>query len=964
MEKFLNKFTMGFSVFCFILPTLLFGQSTGYMEDFNNGNITGWVSAHEITFKLNYESESLKIDYSRTASSGEWDNFNYTPPNIIDLSANKFISVKVKSDVGTQLTFKPIFEDGSSDWLQANLIGDNQWRTITFELTVTDDFRMNKMYLYLDGGTTINRAGTVYFDDVAFGDSANIELDFTVLENAIIDANNLLNSTHEGTNEGDFEIGSKTELIAAIHTAQELLNTKTEDRSILDNTIWSLYDHCVQYESKAKVGLTNIVDIYANKQTKYLFQNLIELSEKGVIFGMHDATGYGVGWSGNDDRSDVKDVCGDFPAIYSEDANHIERNYDLDRVRYRIKTAYERGGINTFVWHQYDPDDRSFYAENINNERIVEQIIPGGSRHEDYKSKLYKFASFFKSLRGSNGEAIPIIFRPYHEHTGDWFWWGPAHCTTEEYNKIWKFTFEYLHDTLNVHNLLWAISPSFQHFSNTANYQNIYPGDEYIDVIGADKYFNSNIITPSELQNFISNMEVMNNLATEKNKLSALTEVGNENLVNPNWFTDILGGIKDERANQISYAAVWRNESTTHHFAPFPGHSSVPDFIKFYNDPYTIFEQNLPNMYIEPVDDLEAPFFVNIPDTTIIATATKFSVKVETNEKAFVKYSFVDEPYEDMPNAFLNGQGFFEHSTNIEAEQGDEVTIFLRASDRVGNVTDESTTLTFLVDTMKALIAWYHPLYPTNNWSMGASPLGASGTVKTTLNNVQTYYFKAEIIVDPIPNNLAILIKSFGGAVVYLNNNEISRINFDAAAEINYNSVPTTDASFNRILTLDSNSLGSLRTGLNTLAIEVHANATSSPSSFDAQLFDENGIVLPLGSEWKYFDLGYQPEDIRLENITSINEIEVIPSLTRLNNNYPNPFNPSTIISFDISKTENVKVEIFNILGQRIRTLVNDKLNAGNYKYTFNASGLASGVYTVTLNTNSNMQIKKIILMK
>lgn len=199
------------------------------------------------------------------------------------------------------------------------------------------------------------------------------------------------------------------------------------------------------------------------------------------------------------------------------------------------------------------------------------------------------------------------------------------------------------------------------------------------------------------------------------------------------------------------------------------------------------------------------------------------------------------------------------------------------------------------------------------------------------------------------------------GVVLYLNNNEIDRINFDAGIEINYNSVPKTDASFNLILTFDSTALNHLRYGLNTFAIELHANETSSPSSFDAQLFDENGIVVPLGSDWKYFDLGYQPEDIRLENITSVDDLEVIPSLTKLHNNYPNPFNPSTTISFDLSKLENVKLEIFNILGQRVKTMVNNKLNAGNYKYTFKGSGLASGVYTVVLNTDSYMQSNKII---
>jgi len=156
-------------------------------------------------------------------------------------------------------------------------------------------------------------------------------------------------------------------------------------------------------------------------------------------------------------------VCGDYPAIYSEDLNKITQGFQIDRVRYRLSSAYNRGGVITMCWHQYDPDGRSFYANEINNEKIVSQILPGGSRHSDYKEKLHRIAFFLKSFRGEKGESIPVIFRPYHEHTGNWFWWGPSHCTTEEFNQLWQFTVHYLHDSLNVHNLLWAISPSFQH---------------------------------------------------------------------------------------------------------------------------------------------------------------------------------------------------------------------------------------------------------------------------------------------------------------------------------------------------------------------------------------------------------------------------------------------------------------------------------------------------------------------
>jgi len=958
MNNILNKFLLIFLVVQF----LTIAQTTGFVDNFNDGDIDGWVSEHDRTFKVSNDDSSLQVIYTRSASSDQWDNFNYTPPLTIDMTGNKFISLKVKSNIGTQLTLKPVYEDGNDDWLQANLIGDSLWHSVTFELSPRSNYVMNKMYLYLDGGTTTSKNGIVYIDDIAFGDSASIELDYTALENAIIDANNLLANTQEGSGEGQFLIGSKNDLEAAINIAQDILNDKPEDREIINGAIWNLYDACTVYETNSNVSKYSTVDPLATKQTKYLLENLKELSGNGLMFGMHDATGYGVGWSGDDDRSDVKDVCSDYPAVYSEDVFHIDRNHNLDRVRYRMESAYNRGGIITFVWHQYDPDGRSFYSWEIDNERIVEQIIPGGTRHNDYKEKLYKVANFFKSLRGEKGETIPVIFRPYHEHTGDWFWWGPAHCTTEEYNTIWKFTYEYLHDSLNVHNLIWAISPSFQHFNSSSEYQNIYPGDNYIDVIGADKYFGTN---PAEFTPFISKLSVMNDVAKQKNKISALTEVGNENLVNPNWFTQVLDAIKtDDSTSAISYAAVWRNQDEGHHFAPYPGHAVVPDFIKFYDDPFTMFEQDLPNMYVEPVEDTIAPVIVNIPDTTIIATSTSFDITVETNERAFVKYSIIDESYENMTNTFDIGEGTFQHTTALEAEQGEIVKLYLRTADRSGNISQYSTVITIQVDTMKAPIAWFDPKYPNHDWESGKATLGVDPNAITQLNEAQTYYFTAEFELNELPENMGLLTKSYGGAVVYLNGTEVGRINIDENIEIYYNTNPTANSQFNQIIVFDSTALTKFKTGANLLAVEIHSTAGSSPQSFDAQLFDANGIIISLGSNWDYFDLGYEPKSFLLEDITSVNENDLIPTVTRLNNNYPNPFNPSTKISFDIAKKAKVELVIFNILGQRVKTLVKDNLNPGSYEYQFNAKKLSSGMYIAVLKSSDFMFSQKMILMK
>ena len=88
-----------------------------------------------------------------------------------------------------------------------------------------------------------------------------------------------------------------------------------------------------------------------------------------------------------------------------------------------------------------------------------------------------------------------------------------------------------------------------------------------------------------------------------------------------------------------------------------------------------------------------------------------------------------------------------------------------------------------------------------------------------------------------------------------------------------------------------------------------------------------------------------------------------IPKKIRLSQNYPNPFNPRTNIQFSIPKTEFLTLIIYNLLGQEVATLVSDKLTSGNYKYTWDASGFASGVYLYRLETDQKIiNTKKLIL--
>jgi hypothetical protein len=98
---------------------------------------------------------------------------------------------------------------------------------------------------------------------------------------------------------------------------------------------------------------------------------------------------------------------------------------------------------------------------------------------------------------------------------------------------------------------------------------------------------------------------------------------------------------------------------------------------------------------------------------------------------------------------------------------------------------------------------------------------------------------------------------------------------------------------------------------------------------------------------------------------TGVDDMNMIPKEFYVDQNYPNPFNPSTTIRFGLPKQANVTLIIYDILGREVVKLIsNQVMNAGNYKYTFNASNLASGTYIYRLQADNKVQVKKMLLLK
>jgi len=339
-----------------------------------------------------------------------------------------------------------------------------------------------------------------------------------------------------------------------------------------------------------------LVDSLATTETIALFKNLQELSKTKVLFGHQDDLAYGINWWAEAGRSDVKEVCGDYPAIYGWDLGDIHQQANLDGVDFNqmkawIKEAYSRGGINTISLHLDNPVTA---GNSWDNTPAVKAILPNRNQHAAYLKTLDLIANFLKALKTDAGIQIPIIFRPYHEHNHTWSWWGRNSCTTDEYNALWQMTVEYFRDKHQIHHLLYAISP--QEANSETAYFARYPGDDYVDIFGLDYY---KLYNKSFVSDLGKSLHLIATLAENRGKISALTEVGVERVPDPNWWTEyLLAALKySEQSKKTAWALVWRNASKDHHFAPYQGHKSVPDFLKFYRDQLMIFENELPDMY-------------------------------------------------------------------------------------------------------------------------------------------------------------------------------------------------------------------------------------------------------------------------------------------------------------------------------------------------------------------------------
>lgn len=321
-------------------------------------------------------------------------------------------------------------------------------------------------------------------------------------------------------------------------------------------------------------------------------------AEKGyVIIGHHDDPVYGHNWAWEEGRSDIFEVCGDYPGAMSWDIGMIEMadSLNLDsvpfsRMRAEIVAQDARGGINTISWHLRNPVTLTD-SWDISDTTIVSRTLNDSVASERFDTMLSAAADFINSLRRPDGSKVPVVFRPWHEHTGSWFWWGRNLCSADDYKALWKRTREAF-DKAGVDNVLWAYSPD--RVADAETYMERYPGDGYVDIMGIDIYhFGGEDGVDTYRRATDTGLSIAAGLAAEHGKIMAFSETGSESLPMERWWDEVLLPLL--RTHHPAYAVVWRNahDKPTHYYGPYPGDHTVESFKVFYNDTVTAFASDM-----------------------------------------------------------------------------------------------------------------------------------------------------------------------------------------------------------------------------------------------------------------------------------------------------------------------------------------------------------------------------------
>jgi mannan endo-1,4-beta-mannosidase len=323
-----------------------------------------------------------------------------------------------------------------------------------------------------------------------------------------------------------------------------------------------------------------LVDTNATTETKALYTQLQNVQGNYIYFGQADPLRF----TSVSPNSDSGVITGKQPYVYefclqllsSTDLTGFFETYNASSI---LKKHYRNGGICAITWWAINSVNITTYLDKTGDP--VTNVLPGGTARAVYLAQLDEIATFLNNLKDDNGALIPVIWRSFHENDGDWFWWGIDTCTETQYIALWQDMVTYLRDTKGIHNILYCYNPEV---INGYTYDGaLYPGDDYVDICGVDRYSDTGI-TASVLASY----QAANDIALAKGKVYAITE-GFRNLEDyplatawTDWIDAILA---DSKTKNAAYVTCHRGGVIGQKWGPLSGRSDEASFLEMSKNP-------------------------------------------------------------------------------------------------------------------------------------------------------------------------------------------------------------------------------------------------------------------------------------------------------------------------------------------------------------------------------------------
>lgn len=288
------------------------------------------------------------------------------------------------------------------------------------------------------------------------------------------------------------------------------LNKGENTVSIVGTWGWMNLDYvALETAELAEMTRSNVLsDKSASAETQGLMNYLATVYGEYVVSGQQEI--YGGGNDGNyeHEMEYLYEATGKYPAIRGFDFMNVTNpmyGWDDGTTERIIDWVNKKGGIATASWHITVPTD--FASYNLGDEIQWDKATYGVDSDFNTKNVLdpetkeYKYfrmcvENLAEELKQLQDAGVPIIFRPFHEaeggggEKGSWFWWGKSGSAV--YKSLWKLLYETLTEEFELHNIIWE----FNSYTYSTS-RDWYPGDNYVDLVGYDKY-NATAGNPNE----------------------------------------------------------------------------------------------------------------------------------------------------------------------------------------------------------------------------------------------------------------------------------------------------------------------------------------------------------------------------------------------------------------------------------------------------------------------------------